>query len=106
MDTGEEGRDKATTNLALEPKMDKIKLSDGREYELSPMNINIYAELEDRFEQPLDELFAKGKLSFIRHLLFLRLKKNYPEFDTEEKVGELVTSLKMVTGNIGKIYGV
>ena len=77
MDTGEEGRDTATKNLALEPKMDKIKLSDGKEYELSPMNINILAELEDKFEQPLDDLFAEGRFSFVRLLLFLRLRKNY-----------------------------
>ena len=105
MGTSEEGRDKDTRNLALEPKMDKIKLSDGREYELSPMNINILAELEDKFEKPLDELFTKGRLSFVRYILFLRLRKNYPELDTEEKVGELVT-LQMVSGLLGTIYGV
>lgn len=105
MDIGEEGRDTATKNLALESKMDKIKLSDGKEYELSPMNINILAELEDKFEQPLDELFSKGRLSFVRYILFLRLRKSYPELDTEEKVGELVT-LEMVAGLLGKIYGV
>ncbi len=105
MGTSEEGRDTATKNLALEPKMDKITLSDGKEYELSPMNINILAELEDKFEQPLDELFTKGRLSFVRYILFLRLRKGYPELDTEEKVGELVT-LKMVSGLLGTIYGV
>lgn len=105
MGTGEEERDTTTRNLALEPKMDKITLSDGKEYELSPMNINILAELEDKFEKPLDELFSKGRLSFIRLILFLRLKKGYPELDTEEKVGELVT-LKMVSGLLDKIYGV
>lgn len=105
MVTGEEGRDTAAKNLALDPKMDKVKLNDGKEYELSPMNLNILAELEDKFEQPLDELFSKGRLSFIRYLLFMRLKKNYPELDTEEKVGELVT-LGTVAGLLGKIYGV
>lgn len=104
MDTGREGRDKAPKNLALEPKMDKVKLNDGNEYELTPINLNILAELEEKFDKPMEELYEKSKFGFIRYLLYLRLRGKYPEFDSEKKVGELVTPDILV--QIGSIYGV
>ena len=104
MDTGREGRDTVTKNLALAPKMDKIKLNDGNEYELTPINLNIMAELEEKFDKPLDQLYEKSGMRFVRFLLYLRLKNKYPEFDSEEKVGALVTPDILV--QIGSIYGV
>jgi len=82
----------SNNDLAKSPKIDKIILADEKEYELTPITANIYAELEDKFGKSTDELFD-GKIRFkvYRALIYLRLHKKYPEL-TEEQVGELLTT--------------
>lgn len=79
-------------NLAKPTRIDKIILADGKEYELAPINANIYAELEDKFGKSTDELFD-GKIRFkvYKALIYLRLHRKYPEL-TEEQVGDLLTT--------------
>ncbi len=81
--------------LARETPPDRITLSDGKEYTLAPLNLNMLCEVEQRFEteNPLKKIMD-GKLSTIRFLLYLRLHENYPDI-TEEQIGKLVTWLTL-----------
>ena len=75
----------------IEPR--KITLADGKEYKLSPINLNILARLEEEFGCQIDELgkkFDKPLASTIRVLLYVLLKDNHPEM-TKEKAGSLVS---------------
>ena len=92
------------TNLAQSPKLTKIILGNGKEYKLAPMNANILCSVEDEFDKSIDELLGSGRLSVIRYLIYLRLKDKYPEFDSEEKVGELLDIESMK--NLGESLGV
>lgn len=84
-----EGKGNKNTNLAQSPKIDKAILADGKEYELAPVNINILADLEDKFDIPFGELMGSGRIKPLRYLIYLRLKPNYPDI-TEEEVGKLI----------------
>jgi len=90
-------------SLAATPVPNKITLSNGQEYELKPINMNILAEVEDKFDTPLTDLFGCGKIKPFRFLLHLQLKDKYPEM-TEEQLGELV-DLKTFT-ELRKSFGV
>lgn len=81
----------AKSNLGVVPKIDKITLADGKEYELSVLNVNIMADLEEMFDKPFGELVKPPiRMKVFRALLFVRLRPNYSDL-TEEQVGKLVT---------------
>ncbi len=80
-----------TKNLAQTPEIDKITLADGKEYELAPLDINIMAEMEDKFDMSWDDLAKSNRVKPIRYLLLLMLRDKYPHL-TEEKVGSLFNS--------------
>lgn len=96
-----------TDKLLREDKPTTLKLGDGKEYELTPLNLNMMIEIEDKFGEPLAQLFDAGKVKVIRYLLFVMLKPKYPDM-TEKKVGESVTAeiLNKVGGSIAKDIGV
>lgn len=81
----------------------KITLADGKEYELSPMTLNMLVAMEEEFNLSLSELLGSGKVKPIRSMLYLQLRGKYPEL-TIEKVGELVTM--EVLSQIGSVIGV
>ena len=102
MVTSEKAGDKAPKNLAQTPEINKIKLADGKEYELIPVDINVMADLEAKFDDtPFLELLSSGRAKPLRHLIYLRLKPNYPEL-TEEQVGKQV-SMKVLADILATI---
>jgi len=69
-----------------------IKLSDGKEYQLSPFNLNILADMEEAFDCDLQEMktvLAARTATAFRKLLHVLLAENYPEL-TLKDVGSLV----------------
>lgn len=91
MEVGAEGRNPDTEgqNLARSPELRKIRLADGKDYDLTPLNLNILCEMEEKFGKPFNEVLSGGKITPIRYLLFIQLKDKYP-FTGEEQVGNLV----------------
>lgn len=64
-----------------------IKLADGKDYILSPYNLNIMANLEEEFECDLNGLSKKLKgrtFTTLRRLLWVFLRDNYPEITMAE----------------------
>ena len=72
-----------------------ITLSDGKEYTMKPVTLNLLVELEDKFDQPASALLISGRIKPIRYLLYLRLKDAYHDL-TEESIGELVDDKVML----------
>lgn len=85
--------------LARDPKPKKIKLADGKVYDLAPLTANMMADVEDRFDKSWEELTKKPmRKRPVILTAYLRLKPNYPEL-TEEQVGDLITEkLRFVDG--------
>lgn len=86
-------------NLAKEPKVEKIKLADGIEYNLLPLTATMVAEVEERFDKAWEEItkppMRKRPLIMV---LWLRLRANHPEL-TEQQVGDLITDdMELVNG--------
>ncbi len=88
--------------LAAKPAIDRIKLADGGTYTLSPINLNVMVEVEDAFNEPIAKLLESGAVKPIRYILYLRLRRDYPDM-TEEQVGALVDADVLV--EIGKVLG-
>lgn len=91
METGEKGGDKNARkkSLASVPKIDRLKMSDGEEYDMVPLNMSMLIEFEEEFDGSAMGLLETGRLKYVRYLLYLRLKPNYPDM-TVEKAGKLV----------------
>jgi len=77
-------------NILIE-KQPKMIILDGKEYKLKPLNLNMMEQVEDKFNQPWDELIKGLRIKILKFILWLCLKDNQPEL-TEEKIGELITS--------------
>lgn len=82
-------------NLAASGKINKILLADGKEYELAPVDLNIMADLEEKYDKDFDWMIRSGRSKYIRHLYFLLLKEKNPEL-TEEATGKLITAEVML----------
>ena len=78
-------------NILAEESPKTIRLADGNEYTLSPFNLNMMEEVEDKFGEAWDDLIGKVRAKVLRYLLYVCLKPNHPEL-TEQKIGELVTT--------------
>ena len=78
-------------SLANTAPIETITLTDGKEYTLSPLDLNMLCEVERRFPdvEPITKILD-GKMSTIRLVLWLRLRDKYPEV-TEESIGKLVS---------------
>jgi len=90
--------------LSKGAKKGKITLADGIEYQLSPLNLNMMAEVEDKFDISIADIGANPRMRMLRYILWMRLMPNHPEL-TEEKVGELC-DLSILTNNTTQILGV
>jgi len=93
--------------LLKEEKPRTIKLADGKEYKLGPINLNVLANLEEEFGCGLDALnkkFEKQQASSLRSLVYLLLKENHPDI-TREQAGKLVSldSLPEVSNVVNEI---
>ncbi len=95
-------KEKSMADL-MQVKITKLTLADGKEYELAPLTLNIMGEVEDKFGMSFFDLIGKRQTKGIRFIVYLRLKKKYPEL-TEEIVGELITVDTL--NEIGKLYGI
>lgn len=76
-------------NLAKPEKPAVIKLRDGIEYELDPIDLNIMTEIEEKFERPCGDLFREGWIKALRMALWLMLKDHTDK--TEAEIGKLMT---------------
>ena len=98
------------TNVLAEAKPQTIKLSDGKDYTLAPLNLNTMADLEIEFNCNLADIAkmlyeSEGlRFSTMRKMLFVLLKANY-KLPIEE-VGNLVLrqNLKDVGDALVKIW--
>ena len=73
------------------PEKKTIKLGD-KDYRLSPLNLNVLANIEEEFDCGLDELgtkLEKRQASILRKLIYILLKEQYTDM-TLSKVGELI----------------
>lgn len=99
-----ERRVMAQNNLAKPAKLGKITLADGKEYELATLDANIMADLEDKFDKTIDELFSGPvRMKVFRALIYARLHPNFPDM-TEEQIGALLTDQVII--NMKKTMGV
>ena len=63
-----------------------------KDYQLSPLNLNILANIEEEFDCGLDKLgpkLEKRQASTLRKLIYILLKDQYPDM-TLSKIGELI----------------
>ena len=109
--------EKESVSLAKAPApSQKIMLADGKEYELTVLNLNILGELQEAFGLPLDELWelfrrpeegevkkVKLTLKQIRKIMWASLHEKYPEM-AEEDFGKLITMDTISAGAIEKIF--
>ena len=78
------------------PERKTIKLGD-EEYRLSPLNLNVLADIEEGFDCSIDKvgkMLDKKRASALRRLVHILLKQEYPDM-TLEKIGELINLSNM-----------
>ena len=86
--SGDKGAKSAS--LGAVPKLDRIKLSDGNEYNLAPVDVNLLCDFEEYYpDKAAGELIATGRMQYIRYMVYLRLRREYPDM-TVERVGALI----------------
>jgi len=85
-----------TDNILGTPQRKTIKLG-GRDYELSPLNLNVLANIEEEFDCGVADLgpkLEKRQASALRKLVYILLKDQYSKM-TLTKVGELINLSNM-----------
>lgn len=93
-----------TDDLLKAPKGKMLKLADGAEYTLSPLDLTTMASLEEEFDCDIDELptkLVKRSATSFRKLLWIFLRDNYPEI-TLSTAGKLVT-IEIIDTVIGEL---
>lgn len=83
------------TNILSKPQPKSMVLDDGKQYLLSPFTLNKMVELEDKFDKSWDDITKNMSAKVLRYLVYICLRDNHPEL-TEDKVGELLTSEKLM----------
>lgn len=80
-----------TRNVLSTPEKKTIKLG-GKDYKLSPLNLNVLADIEEEFDCGVSELgpiLEKRQASTLRKLIHILLKDQHPDMALT-KIGELV----------------
>ena len=80
-----------TGNILGTPEKKTIKLGD-KDYQLSPLNLNVLANIEDEFDCSIDKvgkMLDKKRASALRRLVHILLKEEYPDM-TLEKIGGFI----------------
>lgn len=105
MASSRESRDKSPKqkSLATIPEIDKLRMSDGKEYKLAPVDVNLLVDFEEELGDSAMDMLQTGRLKYIRYLVYLRLKPNYPDM-TVEKTGALIDT--KVIKEITKLLGI
>lgn len=78
--------------LTKEPEPNLITLG-GREYKLSPLNLNVLSAIEEEFDcgvAEIGEILNNRQASALRKLIYVLLKDNYPDL-TKDKIGEMIS---------------
>lgn len=88
------------------PEKETIKLGE-KEYRLSPLNLNVMADIEEAFNCSLMKLgkeLDKRQATTLRKLIFILLKEEYPDITLTE-IGKSITSsnLTMVNETLAKV---
>ncbi len=81
------------TNILAQEKPKTIKLADGKEYTLPPIDLTTLANIEKTMGFGLGKFSLKLEtetMTTLRVLVYALLKENYPEL-TLEQVGHLIT---------------
>jgi len=94
-------------NILAEEKPKVIKLSDGKEYTLPPIDLTTLANIEKTLGFGLGRLGLKLEtetMSTMRSLIFALLKENHPNLDID-KMGRLITlkEIQSISGTISEI---
>lgn len=97
-------------SVLQKPEYKEVVLADGNTYKLSPLNLNVLADLEEELGVGLDklaDLMTSKPTSSLRLLLYILLKENYPDLN-KRKVGTLVTleTMAQVSGIVSEILAV
>jgi len=80
-----------TKNILGTPEKKIIKLGEN-EYRLSPLNLNVLADIEEGFDCSIDKvgkMLDKKRASALRKLVYILLKQEYPDM-TLEKIGGFI----------------
>lgn len=75
----------------LTEKQPQIITLNGKEYKVKPLNLNMMEQVEDKFDQPWDELIKGMRIKVLKYILWLCFKEYHPEL-TEGAIGELISS--------------
>ncbi len=98
------------TNILAQEKPKTIKLADGKDYTLPPIDMTTLANLEKTMGFGLGKFSSKMEtetMTTLRSLVYALLKENYPEL-TIEQVGRLITlkELNQLSQTIAEIMAV
>ena len=94
-------------NILTEEKPKSIKLSDGNDYKLPPIDMTTLANIEKTMGFGLGRLQTKLEnetMTTMRALIYALLKEEQPELDID-KVGRLITlnEISSISGTISEI---
>ncbi len=79
------------TKILGTPEKKTIRLGE-KDYQLSPLNLNVLADIEDEFDCGIEKIgkaLSKKGMSTMRKLIHILLKREYPDMSLE-KIGDLV----------------
>lgn len=82
-----------TIDILVQAKPKTIKLADGKEYTLPPIDMTTLANIETVMGYGLDKVSIKMKdepMTTLRLLVYALLKENYPDL-TIDNAGHLIT---------------
>ena len=94
-------------NILAEEKPKSIKLADGKEYTLPPIDLTTLANIEKTMGFGLGRFLGRLEsepMSTLRSLIYALLKENHPEL-TIEQVGRMITlkEINAISGTISEI---
>ena len=97
-------------NILAEEKPKSIKLADGKEYKLPPIDMTTLANIEKTMGFGLGKLQSKLEdetMTTMRLLLYALLKEEHPELDID-KVGHLITlkEISSISSTISEIMAI
>mgnify|MGYP001563284727 FL=1 len=97
-------------NILAEEKSKSIKLADGKEYKLPPIDMTTLANIEKTMGFGLGKLQSKLEdetMTTMRLLLYALLKEEHPELDID-KVGHLITlkEISSISSTISEIMAI
>ena len=98
------------TNILAEEKPKTLKLSDGKDYKLPPIDMTTLANIEKSMGFGLGRLQAKLEdetMTTMRALIYALLKEEQPDLDIDA-VGRLITlnEISSISGTISEIMAI